>query len=74
MRIILNENGEGSLASALLFLQLSSFIYLIIVTIGVKWWMIRLNKKMLKEEKVYSNFSLMIKNIPKFYQLSDIIK
>ena len=53
---------------------MSTFIYLIVVTIGMRWWMIRLNKKIENEESLYSNFSLMIKNIPKFYQLDDIRK
>lgn len=48
-------------------------MYLIVVTIGMKLWLQRVNsKKIIKEEKVYSYFALMIKNIPKFYTLDNI--
>ena len=71
----LNDLGEYTLATVLVYMELFTFVYLIVATIGMKWWMIRLNnKKIVKEEKVFSNFSLMIKNIPKFYQLDDVRK
>lgn len=60
-------------AIAFFSLQLVSFVYLIVVTIGMKLWLQRVNsKKIIKEEKVYSYFALMIKNIPKFYTLDNV--
>lgn len=64
------ERGDTSLAYAMVYLELTTFVYLIITTIGMKWWLLRLNsKKIVKEDKIYSEFSLMIKNIPKFYDI-----
>lgn len=41
----------------------------------MKIWLQRVNsKQIVKEEKIYGPFSLMIKNIPQFYQISDVRK
>lgn len=69
----LNRNGRYATGFIFFYMQLFSFVYLIATTIGMKLWLQKTNsKKILKEEKVYSYFSLMLKNIPTFYQIDDI--
>lgn len=52
---VLISRGNTSLALALVYLELAAFVYLIIATIGMKWWLLRLNsKKIVKEDKIYS--------------------
>lgn len=46
-------------------LQLLSFVYLIAVTIGMKARLQRMQMNIKKYRKVYSEYSLMLKNIPR---------
>ena len=63
------------MADVFLWLQLIAFLYLILATIGMKWFLHYINaKKVVKEDKVYAQYSLMIKNIPLFYHIDDIRK
>ena len=66
---------QNTLAEVFFWLQLGAFLYLIIVTIGMKWFLQYVNtKKVIKEDKIYAQYSLMIKNIPLYYQIDDVKK
>jgi len=46
---------------------------LIVATIGIKIYLQHLNAdKIMLDEKLFSRFSLIIKNVPLYYQLEDL--
>ena len=50
-----------------MYLQLLSFIYLISVTIAMKIWLQMFNRNhILKYQQIYTEYSFMLKNIPKY--------
>ena len=54
-------------ANIFLYLQLLSFIYLISVTIAMKIWLQMFNRNhILKYQQIYTEYSFMLKNIPKY--------
>jgi hypothetical protein len=61
------------MATVLEYMELGTFLYLMIATLGTKWWLMRLNyRKIVQDDKIYSQFALVIKNIPHYYQLHDV--
>jgi hypothetical protein len=61
--------GNQSQATALQAIQLATYLILVIATIGIKIMLHFLNKGRNLDGKLFSRFSLMIKNIPLYYQL-----
>lgn len=71
----LNCRKEYVKAAVFFYLQFFSYVYLIAATIGMKVWLKVVNARHIeKEEKLYSLFSLMLKNIPKYYTLDQLRK
>jgi len=60
-------------ADILQYLQLATYIILVFGTVGVKVFLQSINKdKISLEEKLFSRFSLIIKNVPLYYQIEDL--
>jgi len=62
-------NGNQTQATVLQGIQLATYLILVIATIGIKVILHVLNKGRNLDGKLFSRFSLMIKNIPLYYQL-----
>jgi hypothetical protein len=62
-------NGNQNQATVLQGIQLATYLILVIATIGIKVILHVLNKGRNLDGKLFSRFSLMIKNIPLYYQL-----
>lgn len=62
-------SGNQGQATALESIQLATYLILVIATIGIKVILHVLNKGRKLDGKLFSRFSLMIKNIPLYYQL-----
>ncbi len=73
-QILINQ-GQSLQATLFIATQMSAFIIIILMTIGIKVWLHYLNSnKVEREEKIYSRFSLILKNIPGFYNIEDLRK
>ena len=60
-------------AEILQYLQLASYLILVIATIGIKIFFQYINQdKISLDEKLFSRFALIIKNVPLYYQLEDL--
>lgn len=55
------------------YLQLTTYLVLVLATVGIKIFFQLVNKdKISLDEKLFSRFSLVIKNVPLYYQLDDL--
>jgi len=63
------NSGNQSQANALLGIQLATYLILVLSTIGIKVILHVLNKGKNLDGKLFSRFSLIIKNVPLYYQL-----
>jgi hypothetical protein len=64
---------EKVLADIFNYLQLTSYLILIVATIGAKIWMQHLShNKIAGNNKIFSKFALIIKNVPLYLQIEDI--
>jgi hypothetical protein len=68
---LVSQNNQGQ-ANALLAIQLATYLILVIATIGIKVILHVLNKGRNLDGKLFSRFSLIIKNLPLYYQLEDL--
>jgi hypothetical protein len=67
--------GEEMLAEIFNYLQLVSYLVLIIATIGAKIWLQHLShNKISGNNKIFSRFALIIKNVPLYLTIEDIKK
>jgi len=64
--------GNPSQAETLQYLQLATYIILVIGTIGIKVFLHIIGQKSSLDATLYSPFALIIKNVPLYYQLEDI--
>jgi hypothetical protein len=67
------NSGRETDATILLYLQMTTYILLVLATIGIKVFLFFLNKSTNLDEKLFSRFALLIKNVPLYYQLNDLI-
>lgn len=52
------------------YLQLATYLVLVLATVGIKIFFQLVNKdKISLDEKLFSRFALVIKNVPLYYQL-----
>ena len=74
--VILNETlisqGYPNKANILEYLQLANYLILVIATLGIKVFLHILNQKTDLDDKLFSNFALIIKGVPLYYQLEDL--
>lgn len=69
----LNSQGKERTADILQYLQLATYLILVVSTICIKVFLQLINKDRISlEEKLFSRFSLIIKNVPLYYQLEDL--
>ena len=65
--------GRGRDGEILQYLQFASYIVLVLSTVGIKIFFQLINKDRISlDEKLFSRFSLVIKNVPLYYQLEDL--
>lgn len=64
--------GEETQANALLGIQLATYIFLVAATLGIKVILNYLNHGHDLDGKLFSRFSLILKNVPLYYQLEDL--
>ena len=69
---VLASQGNQGQANALLGIQLATYIILVLSTIGIKVILHVLNRGRNLDGKLFSRFSLIIKNVPLYYQLEDL--
>lgn len=68
-------NGNNTLAEIFSYLQLLAYLLLAMATIGIKIWLQHVNHhRISQEEKVLSRFALILKNVPRSYQIEDLRK
>lgn len=68
-----NYMNKGKDAKILQYLQLTTYLVLILSTVGIKIFFQLINKDRISlDEKLFSRFSLIIKNVPLYYQLDDL--
>lgn len=63
------NTGNENQANALMGIQLATYIILVLATIGIKIILHVLNRGSNLDGKLFSRFSLIIKNVPLYYQL-----
>jgi hypothetical protein len=69
----LTAMGMSRQGEILQYLQLATYLILVIATVGIKIFFQMINKdKISLDEKLFSRFSLIIKNVPLYYQLEDL--
>lgn len=69
----LEKMGKGGDADILQYLQLATYVVLVLGTVGMKIFFQLVNKDRISlDEKLFSRFSLVIKNVPLYYQLEDL--
>lgn len=69
----LDKMGKGGDADVLQYLQLATYVVLVLGTVGMKIFFQLINKDRISlDEKLFSRFSLVIKNVPLYYQLEDL--
>ena len=59
-------------ANAFQYLNLATFLILVIGTLGVKVLLHILGQRSDLDSKLFSHFALLIKNVPLYYQLDDL--
>jgi hypothetical protein len=64
--------GKQDQADTLEYLQLATYIILVIGTLGIKLFLHIIGKGTVLDEKLFSTFALIIKNVPLYYQLEDL--
>ncbi len=68
----LESQGNTGQSHTLIYLQLATYLILVAATIGVKVLLHILYNRTPLDEKLFSRFSLLIKNVPLYYQLEDL--
>ena len=69
---VLVRQGRQLQANILQYLQLANYLILVVATLGIKIFLHILGKNTSLDEKLFSNFALIIKNVPLYYQLEDL--
>ena len=69
----LSAMGKEQEWEILEYLQLATYLVLVLATVGIKIFFQLVNKdKISLDEKLFSRFALVIKNVPLYYQLEDL--